>query len=129
MGDRVTFQVVNKAGEFGPVVYCHWSGEQTPEILARLRERMRGRPNDIDYSTARLVQEAINASPYADGNLSFGVLNADRIGTVDDSPGNAGHVLVYADLDHAWEPIDPDGDLRADWEAGKWGDHKKVIHG
>jgi hypothetical protein len=123
MGDRVLMQVVTDSN-FGPIFYCHNSGYDAPEICARLAERMRTRPNDLDYSSARLVQEAIGD---CDGNLSFGIWNAtDRL-TAEDSHGDAGVILIHADKDHAWEPLC--GYHRADWLAGKWGDHHARIYG
>ena len=92
MGDRVLFQVVRGADEFGPVIYCHWSGARAPEIVRQLAFRMSGRRGDIDYITARLVQECTAADP--DGALSFGVSNAPARLTAEDSHGDAGVVLI-----------------------------------
>ena len=49
MGDRVLFQVVSRhqPEAFGPVVYCHWSGEGAPQIVRRLAAR-------IDRKSTRL---------------------------------------------------------------------------
>lgn len=92
MGDRVLFQVVRTASkEFGPVVYCHWSGARAPEIVRKLAVRMASRTGDIDYATARLVQEC--TAPDPDGALSFGVSNAPVMLTEEDSHGDAGVVL------------------------------------
>jgi len=95
MGDRVLFQVVSgkQSKAFGPVVYCHWSGEGAPEIVQKLAERMKGRANDIDYATARLVQECIG-DDLGSMNTGFGVWNVDHRLTADDSHGDAGVVLV-----------------------------------
>jgi hypothetical protein len=117
-------QVVKADGQFGPVVYCHWTGSDSPEVIARLAKRMEGRAGDVDYSTARLVQEAIGGDT---GNISFGVFNADAILTAADSHGDCGVILIHCDKGHAWEPLC--GYLRGEWEAGKWGDHKARIHG
>ena len=93
MGDRVLFQVVSRhqPEAFGPVVYCHWSGGRAPQIVRALAERMVERPNDIDYATARLVQECVGEST---GSTSFGVWNATHKLTADDSHGDAGVVLI-----------------------------------
>ena len=91
MGDRVLLQIV-QANEFGPVVYCHWSGDRAPEIVRALAERMKPRRGDLDYASARLVQECTAADP--DGALSFGVSNAPARLTADDSHGDAGVVLI-----------------------------------
>ena len=92
MGDRVLFQVVRGSAEFGPVVYCHWSGERAPEIVRNLAERMADRLGDLDYATARLLQECIVGND--GGNLSFGVSNALARLTAEDSHGDAGVVLI-----------------------------------
>lgn len=90
MGERVLFQVV-RGEEFSPVIYCHWSGNEVRDICARLRERMKGRGGDVQYTAARLVQECTNGS---EGNLSFGIWNADGVLTETDSHGDGGVVLV-----------------------------------
>ena len=92
MGDRVLFQVVNGAVNAGPVVYCHWAGDRAPEIVRKLAARMSARPGDMDYATARLVQECTAEDP--DGALGFGVFNAKGRLTEKDSHGDAGIVLI-----------------------------------
>jgi hypothetical protein len=113
MGDRVLFQVVNGSGEFGPVVYCHWAGARAPEIVRKLAARMAGRSGDFDYATARLVQECTAGDP--DGALSFGVWNADKQLTAEDSHGDAGVVLI--DCSHGFRCECLGGYLRADAEG------------
>lgn len=90
MGDRVIMQVV-KHDKFSPVAYGHWSGDQTPRMIARLRQRMLERPGDAEYTFARLIQEMTKDD---NGALSFGAWNADRIQNKDDSHGDAGVVLI-----------------------------------
>jgi hypothetical protein len=90
MGERVLFQVV-KGEDFSPVVYCHSSGEEVRGICARLKDRMRSRSNDLEYTAARLVQECINERP---GNLSFGIWNTDFVLNGDYSQGDGGVVIV-----------------------------------
>jgi hypothetical protein len=90
MGDRVLIQVVS-GKEFSPVAYGHWSGFYTPEILTRLKERMRNRPGDVSYTFARLIQEMTNGDKDC---LSFGAWNADAVLKEDDSHGDAGCVLI-----------------------------------
>lgn len=92
MGDRVLFQVVNGSKEYGPVVYCHWAGSRAPEIVRKLAARMAGRTHDVDYATARLVQECTAGDP--EGALSFGVNNSTRPLSAEDSHGDAGVVLI-----------------------------------
>ena len=94
MGDRVLFQVV-RGQSFGPVVYCHWSGARAPEIVRKLAARMADRTGDIDYATARLVQEC--TAPDPDGSHSFGVFNHPARLTSEDSNGDAGLVLIDCD--------------------------------
>ena len=96
MGDRVLIQVVN-GKEFSPIAYGHWSGSYTPEILSRLRKRMKDRGGDVPYTFARLIQEMIGND---DSALSFGAWNADKVLTKDDSHGDAGCVII--DLAKGW---------------------------
>ncbi len=116
MGDRVLFQVVS-GKQFGPVVYCHWSGARAPEIVRSLASRMKSRQGDIEYATARLVQ--ICTASTLEGCLGFGVMNAKRRLTVKDTHGDAGVVLIdcsagftceclggYLTLDSAGFPAD-----------------------
>lgn len=85
-------QVYNsESDEFGPVLYCHHSGSAAPSIVYRLKERMQSRGNDLEYASARLVQEAIDNDP---GALSFGIWNTDHLLTAADSHGDAGVVLI-----------------------------------
>jgi hypothetical protein len=86
--------MVRGAAEFGPVVYCHWSGYRAPEIARKLAARMASRPGDMDYATARLVQEC---TANGDGPLGFGVSNAAARLTSEDSHGDAGIVLIDCD--------------------------------
>ncbi len=98
MGDRVLFQVIqsrrNTSGPalFGPVVYCHWSGSAAPRIARALADRMASRPGDLEYATARLVQECIATDP--EGSTGFGVWNAESVLTEGDTHGDAGVVLI-----------------------------------
>ena len=92
MGDRVLFQVIDSVNnKVGPIVYCHWSGYRAPEIVRNLAVRMVGCGGDLDYATARLVQECIGDD---DGNLGFGVWNETKQLTEEDSHGDAGVVLI-----------------------------------
>lgn len=90
MGDRVLMQC-HDSDDFGPVVYGHWSGADAVEIVKRLRARMATRKDDLNYWSARLVQEAINSDAGATG---FGVWNAKAKLVSDDSHGDAGCVLI-----------------------------------
>ena len=100
MGDRVLFQVVTSKGDaVGPVVYGHWCGSDAPAIVRRLADRMAARPGDVEYASARLVQEVIATAP--DTSLGVGVWNAPTLGggmserlTAEDSHGDAGVVLI-----------------------------------
>lgn len=94
MGDRVLMQCYRPdTGKFGPVVYGHWSGSDAPKIVANLAERMAGRRGDVDYASARLVQE-VCLTIYSNGNSGCGVWSADHLLTADDSHGDAGCVLI-----------------------------------
>lgn len=94
MGDRVLFQVLaeNDWQSRSPTVYGHWCGNATPAILRRLRERMKDRPGDVEYTAARLVQEV--AAECSDGSTSIGLWNSDGVLTGSDSHGDAGIVRI-----------------------------------
>jgi len=90
MGDRVVLQCYD-GDEVGPAVYGHWSGVDALDAVERLRQRMATRGGDLNYWSARLVQELINGDK---GNLGFGVWNADKRLTKADSHGDAGVILI-----------------------------------
>lgn len=98
MGDRVLMQCFSsKNNTFGPVVYGHWSGYRAGDVARKLAARMKGREGDLEYSSARLVQELVNG----DGdNTDFGMWNAKALLTEKDSPGDAGVILIDVDNDH-----------------------------
>lgn len=74
MGDRVLLQCHSaKRGAFGPVVYCHWLGDHAPRIVNRLINRMRTRTGDVNYASARLVQECTLMQADPDATLGVGV--------------------------------------------------------
>lgn len=101
MGDRVLFQVVSKdRKEYGPVVYGHWSGSDAVDVCRRLADRMRNRPGDVAYTSARLVQELTNG---CEGSLSYGLWNADGVLEAADSHGDAGIVLITVGSDMTFE--------------------------
>ena len=90
MGDRVLFQIVG-GNEVSPVVYCHWAGWRAPGIVRALKARMVGRPGDVSYTAARLVQECVQVT---EGDAGFGLWNAPERLTAEDSHGDAGVVLI-----------------------------------
>jgi hypothetical protein len=93
MGDRALLQVINskEPGEFSPVVYLHWAGDSVPDIVRELKRRMASRPGDTSYAAARLVQIAIGDDK---GNISYGIWNAKKPLTKEQSHGDAGVVLI-----------------------------------
>ena len=98
MGNTVLMQCVNKkTGEFGPVCYGYYTGTDAPAVVERLARRMRERQNDVQYSSARLVQEMI---AFEDGCLGQAIWNADHILTAEDSQGDAGVVLIDVSDNH-----------------------------
>jgi hypothetical protein len=96
MGDRILIQVTRKPKsgpvEFSPIAYGHWMGASAPEILTRLKERMKDRTGDVTYTFARLLQEMAAEEP--EGALSLGCWNAEQVLTSEASHGDAGVVLV-----------------------------------
>jgi hypothetical protein len=121
MGDRVLFQVIN-GPKFSPVIYCHNMGSAVPEICRQLGDLMGDRFGDVEYTAAQLLRIA---SKDSDGPLGFGIWNADKILTVDDSHGDAGVVLIdiyqptmrfhvmggYLELDCMGLPCEPEDEL------------------
>jgi hypothetical protein len=95
MGDRVLIQVT-EGKRRGPVVYGHWCGCDAPRIVAALCARMASRGPDLDYWSARLVQEVCAASDgdRAGMNLSVGISNQSRALRAADSQGDAGIVII-----------------------------------
>jgi len=95
MGDRVLMQMVDKAaGEFGPVVYGHWSGSVAKETIEALAAKMETRKGDLDYASARLVQVLIETTGNGDDNTGIGIWNADAVLNAGDSQGDAGIYLI-----------------------------------
>jgi len=90
MGDRVLFQVVS-GKNVSPVVYGHWSGYSAGDVCKRLKERMKGRSGDVEYTAARLVQELIGNE---EGNTGWGIWNQTRVLSAGDSHGDAGIVII-----------------------------------
>lgn len=111
MGDRVLMQVYSATlNANGPVVYCHWLGDRAPQIMAALIKRMQGR-RDVDYASARLVQECCTAQHDPAAMLGVGIWNSpDRL-TAAHSHGDAGVVLLNVD---DWQVTYLGGYLRAD---------------
>lgn len=91
MGDRALIQLKDREENVSPVLYLHWSGHRVGQIIELTESRMAGRPNDIQYAFARLVQQAVLDD---DHNTGFGVWNHDKPLTEEDSHGDAGCFLV-----------------------------------
>lgn len=92
MGDRVLMQVFSsKTNQFSPVLYCHWSGESTPNNVKALKRRMADRMGDVDYWAARMVQSMMGA---LNGSTGFGIWNSSHLLTAEDSHGDAGCVVI-----------------------------------
>lgn len=91
MGDRALIQLRNSDGDISPVLYLHWDGNRAGKIIYDTHMRMKGRGDDLDYTFARLVQEAVGDDP---GNTSYGVSNSVAPLSADNSHGDAGCFLV-----------------------------------
>ena len=87
MGDRALLQVENAAGDVSPVLYLHWTGNNAMDIIQRIHDRMSGRRNDLDYTFARLVQQATENNTR---NTGIGVWNQITRLTAEDSHGDNG---------------------------------------
>lgn len=98
MGDRVLMQCHSKrSGKFGPIVYGHWLGDRAKHIVTELTDRMSTRRGDVDYASARLVQECCLAAGQVQYNTGVGMWNATGLLGLDDSHGDAGCVLIDVD--------------------------------
>jgi hypothetical protein len=102
MGDRVVMQCHSRAQNVhGPAVYGHWLGSEAPKIVAALIKRMQPRRGDVDYASARLVQEFTLAqgdhTTPSGSCMGIGLWNVDHLLTPDDSHGDAGCVLINVD--------------------------------
>lgn len=103
MGDRVIMQIVQRnrltGDTFGPMVYGHWAGHSTPDIVEALATKMQDRLGDVAYQSARLVQMILDngGSSIQRNNCGIGLYNSTAVATVDDSHGDAGVVLIDAD--------------------------------
>ena len=96
MGDRVLMQcIIQKTGVYGPVIYGHWCGNDAPKIIAATKAQMIGRGGDVEYFSARLVQQVCARNPK--GNIGVGIWNATGILTAADSQGDAGVILIDVD--------------------------------
>jgi len=91
MGDRIVYQCVSKE-DVGPAVYAHNGGSDARRVVKELRQRMKDRPDDLAYVSARLVEIAIGNS--AGSSIGFGMWNAPERLTAEESHGDAGVVLI-----------------------------------
>ena len=73
MGDRVLV-IFTDGAEVSPTVYLHWNGTATPALLARLKDLMKGREGDVQYSAARFIGIC---HKHIEGNLSLGTWNTE----------------------------------------------------
>lgn len=90
MGNRVLVQF--KSGdEVSPVVYGHNAGHDAPQLIKQLREQMDSRNDDLAYIAARCVQQFIGGDR---GQLGFGIWNADKELTAEDTHGDGGVYVV-----------------------------------
>lgn len=102
MGNRAVIQLKTN-NELSPALYLHWDGGRAREIIKRAEARMQGCPDgDIQYSFARLVQEAVNIDdPYT--NTGYGVWNQTTELTEADSHGGAGCFVVDVSKMSRWK--------------------------
>jgi hypothetical protein len=90
MGDRATIQLV-RGEDFSPLIYVHWAGYRTLDIIRAAAPHLRG--GDLDYAFARLTGHFHNQTGGDGEALSLGVSNADRA-VGEDLTGDAGHFRV-----------------------------------
>lgn len=98
MGDRAVIIFHDKGRQrYSPTIYLHWAGHRVGELVAKLKERMADRLNDVDYAAARFVGLAHES---IEGALSLGIW--DKPTDFEDEPeyltafshGDAGTFLV-----------------------------------
>lgn len=91
MGDRALIQFTDKGGTVSPVVYVHGQGYAVGTLLEETMKLMQGRPDDIQYASARFVGicHSKNVS-----NLSLGIWNKNELLTAEDTHGDAGCFVV-----------------------------------
>lgn len=91
MGSRILIQCYSqKRNHFGPVLYCHWALPYAREIVRALKKHMKNRVEDVDYSSARLVQVACNDNQ----NTGFGLWNAKTVLTKADSEHHVTDIVL-----------------------------------
>lgn len=91
MGDRALIQLRGARSGVSPVLYLHWGGSDVASILSAAQDQMKGRPDDVSYAFARLVQQATIGDI---GNTGVGVWNQEAALKAGDSHGDAGCFLV-----------------------------------
>ena len=90
MGNRALLQVI-KGDEFSPIIYLHWAGGESRDIIEKAAPLMR--KGDVSYAFARLAGVChLETNP--EQQLSFGIFNADHILTDEDSHGDRGCFIV-----------------------------------
>lgn len=93
MGSRALIQVI-KDDEFSPIIYLHWEGHRTKEIIEKAASAMS--KGDVSYSFGRLCGVChLETNP--DQKLSFGVWNSQHILTKQDSHGDNGCFIIDID--------------------------------
>jgi len=90
MGDRATIQFVN-GNDFSPLIYVHWSGYRTLDIIRAAAPHLRD--GDLDYAFARLVGHFHNQTGGDGEALSLGVSNVEKA-FEEDLTGDAGHFRI-----------------------------------
>lgn len=71
MGDRATIQIVS-GDEKSPVIYLHWAGSRSIEIIKKAAPIMRA--GDLSYAAARLIGVCHIETDPTQG-LSLGIFN------------------------------------------------------
>jgi hypothetical protein len=92
MGNRALIQVVGSRSEdVSPVLYLHWHGHKVPEYIEELKAMMADRPDDVQYTFARLVGIC---HTHIEPPLSMGVWSADKQLQRADSHGDHGVYII-----------------------------------
>lgn len=96
MGDRV-FVAFHDGDGVSPLVYGHWGGSGVFQVLAKTREQMKPRPDDVPYIAARFCAALCEAA--GPGDSGVGLSNAKTLAELRADPdafsdGDAGLILV-----------------------------------
>lgn len=114
MGDRALV-VFHDGSKYSPTIYLHWGGSDVLKLLAKLKELMADRLDDLSYVPARFVGLAHEAVP---GPLSLGIWNTKAGKASAQTP--SGRARYWTDKSHGDNGVFV-VDLRGSWTIERFG--------